>query len=84
MTLLLALTNSHTQTDFSGYKSNLSHAMFTPSWSCDKIVSLLLVSIISYFLLPPVNCSDPTPPTNGSIDPYQNTTEGAVISFMCT
>ena len=35
------------------------------------------------FILPPVNCGDPTPPSNGSIVPYQNTTEGAVISFAC-
>ena len=35
------------------------------------------------YTLPPVNCSDPTAPTDGSIDPYQNTTEGAVIFFMC-
>ena len=34
-------------------------------------------------LLPPVNCSDPTPPTYGFIDPYQNTTEGAEIFFRC-
>ena len=32
---------------------------------------------------PSVNCSDPTPPIDGSIDPYQNTTEGAEILFMC-
>ena len=34
-------------------------------------------------LLPPVNCSDPTPPMDGSIDPYQNTTEGAEIFLRC-
>ena len=33
--------------------------------------------------LPPVNCSDPTPPMDGSIEPYQNTTEGAEVFFMC-
>ena len=33
--------------------------------------------------LPPANCSDPTVPRNGSIDPYQNTTEGAEIMFRC-
>ena len=31
----------------------------------------------------PVNCSDSTVPGNGSIDPYQNTTEGAEIFFRC-
>ena len=36
------------------------------------------------FFLSTVNCSDPTPPTDGSIDPYQNTTEGAVIHFRCS
>ena len=30
-----------------------------------------------------VNCSDPTPPVDGSIEPYQNTTEGAEIFFRC-
>ena len=39
-----------------------------------------VLSIISAYT---VNCSDPTPPMNGSIAPYQNTTEGAEISFMC-
>ena len=34
------------------------------------------------FLLP-VNCSEPTVPRNGSIDPYQNTTVGAEIVFRC-
>ena len=33
--------------------------------------------------LPPANCSDPTPPIDGSIEPYQNTAEGTVIFFMC-
>ena len=33
--------------------------------------------------LAPANCSDPTVPRNGSVDPYQNTTEGAEIVFMC-
>ena len=36
----------------------------------------------SFFTFP-VNCSDPTPPANGAIDAYQNTTEGAVIMFIC-
>ena len=31
----------------------------------------------------PVNCSDPTVPRNGSIEPYQNTTEGAEIFIRC-
>ena len=33
--------------------------------------------------LPPANCSDPTPPTDGSIEAHQNTTEGAEICFRC-
>ena len=32
---------------------------------------------------PPANCSNPTLPVDGSIEPYQNTTEGAVIFFRC-
>ena len=44
---------------------------------------LHLLACVSYLLLPPVNCSDPTPPMDGSIDPYQNTTEGAEIFFRC-
>ena len=35
------------------------------------------------FFPPSVNCSDPTVPRNGSIDPYQNTLEGAEIVFRC-
>ena len=31
----------------------------------------------------PVNCSNPTVPGNGSIEAYQNTTEGAEIVFRC-
>ena len=30
-----------------------------------------------------MNCSDPTAPGNGSIENYQNTTEGAEIQFGC-
>ena len=33
--------------------------------------------------LSPVNCSDPATPGNGFIEPYQNTTQGAEISFRC-
>ena len=36
-----------------------------------------------FLILPSVNCSDPTPPVDGSIEPYQNTTEGAEIFFRC-
>ena len=44
---------------------------------------LHLPACVSFFLLLPVNCSDPTLPTDGSIDPYQNTTEGSEIFFRC-
>ena len=37
----------------------------------------------TFSFLSTVNCSDPTVPRNGSIDPYQNTTEGAEIFFRC-
>ena len=30
-----------------------------------------------------VNCSGPTVPGNGSFEPYQNTTESAMIFFRC-
>ena len=30
-----------------------------------------------------MNCSVPDPPGNGSIHTYQNTTQGATISFSC-
>ena len=53
-------------------------------------ILLLVVSInfmLCYYpilsLSSPVNCSDPTVPINGSIDPYQNTTEGAEIFYRC-
>ena len=41
----------------------------------------LLHSIINF--LPPVNFGDPTAPMDGSINPYQNTTEGAEIYRSC-
>ena len=30
-----------------------------------------------------VGCGSPTAPENASIDPYQNTTEGAEVFFRC-
>ena len=39
--------------------------------------------IYTFSFLSTVNCSDPTVPRNGSIEPYQNTTEGAEILFRC-
>ena len=42
-----------------------------------------LIYQIPHSLGPPVNCSDPTVPGNGSIETYQNTTEGAEILFGC-
>ena len=47
--------------------------------NCTVYRPYLILSII----LLPVNCSDPSPPTDVSIYPYLNTTEGAEISFMC-
>ena len=38
---------------------------------------------ILHSFLHPVNCSDPTFPIDGSIEPYQNTTEGAEILIGC-
>ena len=46
------------------------------------IIGMLLYYIIICIILP-ANCSDPTPPTDGSIETYQNTTEGAEILFRC-
>ena len=63
--------------------------MFAERWTMDiyycKSNALLYIfqPICSTSLLSPVNCSDPTPPTDGSTDPYQNTTEGAEIFFRC-
>ena len=42
-----------------------------------------LCILCSTSLLHPANCSDPTVPESGSIDPYHNTTEGAEIFFRC-
>ena len=39
-------------------------------------------ALLIYFL-PPVDCSDPTPPMDGSIESYQNTLENAEIFFRC-
>ena len=44
-------------------------------------MKVFILSVINF--LSPVNCSDPTSPMEGSIDAYQNTTEGAEILFMC-
>ena len=52
--------------------------LFPAIYCCCSVTSILLTIHLSL-----VNCSDPTPPMDGSIDPYQNTTEGAVISFRC-
>ena len=41
------------------------------------------INIYTLHFPSPVNCSDPTPPMDGSIDPYQNTTEGAEILSTC-
>ena len=52
----------------------------------DEILQLLHILLIYYISLPhlpPVNCSEPTAPGNGSIETYQNTTEGAEILFGC-
>ena len=45
------------------------------------MVSAYVIHPLIFFS--PVNCSDPTPPVDGSIGAYQNTTEGAVIFFTC-
>ena len=39
--------------------------------------------ITGHHFLPSANCSDPTVPTDGRIDPYHSTTEGAEIFFRC-
>ena len=36
-----------------------------------------------FLLLFPVSCGQPVTPGNGSIEPYQNTLEGAEIFFRC-
>ena len=36
-----------------------------------------------HHLLSTANCSDPTVPKNGVIDPFLNTTDGAEMFFMC-
>ena len=48
-----------------------------------KLTPYIYLLVSKCFFLPPVNCSDSTPPTHGSIAPYQNTTEGAEIHFRC-
>ena len=55
----------------------------SPSSTLSCMWILWLDTFMCYNFLPPVNCSDPTPPMDGSIASYQNTTEGAEISFMC-
>ena len=47
------------------------------------LTSCYAITVYTLSLSPPVNCSDPTVPRNGSIEPYQNTTGGAVIFFRC-
>ena len=45
-----------------------------------NLTALVEEQFISFL---PANCGDPTLPTNGFIDPYQNTLEGAEIVFGC-
>ena len=46
-----------------------------------RLIALTLCYASSF--LSTVNCSGPTSPINGSIDPHLNTTEGAEIFFRC-
>ena len=52
---------------------------------CRDKCAVIPVSVLCVlpFFSPPVNCSEPTTPGNGFIEPYQNTTAGAEISFSC-
>ena len=40
-------------------------------------------TVCLHFLLSTANCSEPTAPENGVVEPYQSTLEGAEIIFMC-
>ena len=53
---------------------------FTNTWPNVLIIPLLICDC-HHFL--PVSCEVPTPPQNGSIEPYQSTLVGAEIFFMC-
>ena len=43
----------------------------------------VIIFRMSFIYFDPANCSNPTRPMDGSIEPYQNTTEGAEIFFKC-
>ena len=45
--------------------------------------SISAVCVINLLPLHAANCSDSTVPINGSIEAYQNTSEGAEIFFSC-
>ena len=45
--------------------------------------SVTSLHVCLHFLLSTANCSEPTAPGNGVVEPYQSTLEGAEIIFMC-
>ena len=45
--------------------------------------SVTSLHVCLHFLLSIANCSEPTAPENGVVEPYQSTLEGAEIIFMC-
>jgi len=57
---------------------NMEHNVSIVAMNCNENSSAVMGTIPAV-----VNCSVPAPPGNGSIDPYQNTLEGAEISFRC-
>ena len=66
-------------------RHDIEGALFSiPNFFCSTFCFYLLI-ILTYFTLfsSQSTAVDPTFPTNGSIEPYQNTTEGAEILIGC-
>ena len=65
------------------YLLTLQFHFYSTHFLTSHILHYLPLWFIRHHFLPLANCSDPIAPGNGSIEQYQNTTEGAEIFFSC-
>jgi len=79
VTLSPGSTEVTTGTSFSlsAISYNVAHIVSVVATNCNGSSNAVMETIRI------VNCSDPAAPGNGFIESYQNTTEGAEISFRC-
>ena len=43
----------------------------------------MLYHCMSHCFIQIVDCQDPRPPMNGTLEPYLHTTQGATVAFRC-